>query len=68
MLTINDSETTTTPEAAEFSLKYFRLQFRYCGSTKYLRLTGWSEESVLKEFQQRFPEAEPEHIECLGSV
>lgn len=55
-------------EPAPFGLKYFRIRFRYRDSTKYLRLMGWSEQTVLNEFREHFPDASPEHVECLGNV
>jgi len=54
--------------ASPFGLKYFRIRFRYRDSTKYLRLMGWSEQAVLREFSEHFPDALPEHVECLGTV
>lgn len=60
-------EHSPTPPGA-FGLKHFRIRFRYRGGIKYLRLMGWSEETVLREFRDHFPDAAPEHVECLGSV
>ena len=51
-----------------YGLKYYAVHFSYRGNHKSLRLIGWSEESVMKEFCERFPEAQPEQIEYLGDI
>lgn len=65
MPTVNDNVDTAQNT---FGLKYFRISFRYRDAVKSLRLMGWSEQAVLEEFSAHFPEAAPEHIECLGRV
>lgn len=55
-------------EHGNYGLKYYTIQFRFRGTSKSLRLIGWSEESVMKEFCERFPEAQPEQIEYLGEI
>ncbi len=55
-------------ERASHGLKYYSLHFRYRGNGRSLRLIGWSEASVMREFRERFPEAQPERIEYLGDI
>ena len=62
------SKKTAQEERANYGLKYYSVHFRYRGNAKSLRLIGWSEESVMKEFCERFPEAQPEQIEYLGDI
>lgn len=66
MLATRDDATTTV--TGQYGLKYFSVRFSYRGASRSLRLTGWSEQSVLKEFCEHFPEATPEFIECLGNL
>ncbi len=57
-----------TEKCGEYGLKYYTIRFRYRDTVKSLRLIGWSEASVLKEFSERFPEAQPEQIEYEGEI
>jgi hypothetical protein len=63
--------TTTKPasdQRGEYGLKYYTIRFRYRDTVRSLRLIGWSEASVLKEFGARFPEAQPEQIDYEGDI
>jgi hypothetical protein len=62
------TDKTAGSSRGQYDLKYFSIRFSYRGASRSLRLIGWNEESVLKEFCERFPEATPEHVECLGNL